>query len=40
MSLGEQERSDSGERLGEPGAYPTVFVGTLAHLMAVDERVN
>jgi hypothetical protein len=22
------------------GAYPTVFVGTLAHLMTVDERVN
>ena len=22
------------------GAYPTVFVGKLAHLMAVDERVN
>jgi hypothetical protein len=30
MSLGVQE----------PGAHPTVFVGTLAHLMAVDEQVN
>jgi hypothetical protein len=35
MSLG-------GDEPGDPnvGAYPTVFVGTLAHLMTVDERVN
>ncbi|MDT5326410.1 MAG: hypothetical protein QOF25_3562 [Mycobacterium sp.] len=42
MSLGGQERSDSGivTRGQEPGAHPTVFVGTLAHLMAVDERAS
>ena len=42
MSLGGQERSDSGIVLGrlEPGAHPTVFVGTLAHMMAVDGQVN
>jgi hypothetical protein len=37
MSLGGQERSASDPNLG---AYPTVFVGTLAHLMTVAERVN
>jgi hypothetical protein len=37
MSLGRQERSDPDPSLG---AYPTVFVGTLAHLMTVAERVN
>jgi hypothetical protein len=47
MSLGGQERSDPGNQVGNDersdpsaGAHPTVFVGTLAHLMTVDERVN
>jgi hypothetical protein len=47
MSLGGRERSDPGNHFGDDGpsdpstgAYPTVFVGTLAHLMTVDERVN
>jgi hypothetical protein len=47
MSLGGQERSDPGNQVGDDersdpsaGAHPTVFVGTLAHLMTVDERVN
>jgi hypothetical protein len=48
MSLGGQERSDPGYLVGgqersdpSTGAHPTtVFVGTLAHLMTVDERVN
>jgi hypothetical protein len=35
MSLGDDGPSDP-----SIGAYPTVFVGTLAHLMTVDERVN
>jgi hypothetical protein len=35
MALGDDEQSDP-----SAGAFPTVFVGTLAHLMTVDERVN
>ena len=34
MQLGGQDPGDG------TGAYPTVFVGTLAHLMTVGERVN
>lgn len=37
MSFGDDATSEPDTSIG---AYPTVFVGTLAHLMAVDERVN
>lgn len=40
MSIGGQERSDAGPVTAGLGAYPTVFVGKFAHLLAVDEQVN
>jgi hypothetical protein len=38
--IGGQERSDPGNGTAAFGAYPTVFVGKLAHLMAVDKQVD
>ena len=40
MSLGGESEQARCEQDASLGAYPTVFVGTLAHLMTVAERVN